>query len=459
VTKPTVLFICHNHPEVRPGGAEAYALELHRHLRSTGAFNSFFLAKGGPPLSASGRPHAGSYIAPANGDLDEYFLYTDGYDYDWTFGTIRHDKELYTKHLRAFLESVQPDLVHLHHTMFFGYDTLREIRNTLPSAPIVYTLHEYMPICHRQGQMLRTTDDQPCLEESPRRCHECFPEISPQTFFMRKRFVQSQFDLVDLFVAPSSFLGERYVDWGIPRDRILVEEYGRTPPPRPTVDDAPREHRDRFGYFGQLTPFKGPDVLVEAMWLLAPSTEGDDDPLLAALERVGGVAPRAAAADGPTPHAFVHGANLDLQPGTFQNRFAELLEKTRSNVTFVGRYTHDELPRLMANLDWVVVPSVWWENSPLVIQEAFHFGKPVICSDIGGMAEKVRDGVDGLHFRAADPRSLAEVIRTAAKTPGLWDRLRAGIRPVYPMDMHAATLGRIYTELLVREPKEVAHVG
>jgi glycosyltransferase involved in cell wall biosynthesis len=113
----------------------------------------------------------------------------------------------------------------------------------------------------------------------------------------------------------------------------------------------------------------------------------------------------------------------------------------------------------MANLDWVVVPSVWWENSPLVIQEAFHFGKPVICSDIGGMAEKVRDGVDGLHFRAADPRSLAEVIRTAAKTPGLWDRLRAGIRPVYPMDMHAATLGRIYTELLVREPKEVAHVG
>jgi len=77
------------------------------------------------------------------------------YDYDWTFGTIRHDKELFTKHLRAFLEAVQPDIVHLHHTMFFGYDVLREIRNTLPSAPIVYTLHEYMPICHRQGQMLR----------------------------------------------------------------------------------------------------------------------------------------------------------------------------------------------------------------------------------------------------------------------------------------------------------------
>ena len=56
----------------------------------------------------------------------------------------------------------------------------------------------------------------------------------------------------------------------------------------------------------------------------------------------------------------------------------------------------------MAEIDWVVVPSIWWENSPLVIQEAFLHGRPVICSDIGGMAEKVRHGVDGLHFRVGD---------------------------------------------------------
>lgn len=459
-SKPTVLFICHNHPEVRPGGAEAYALELHRHLRASGSFDSVFLAKGGPPLSTTGRTHLGTYVAPAKGELGEYFLYTDGYDYDWTFGTMLHDKELYTKHLRGFLEAVQPDIVHLHHTMFFGYDVLREIRNTLPSAPIVYTLHEFMPICHRQGQMLRTTDGQPCLEESPRRCNECFPEISPQTFFMRKRFVQSQFALVDLFVAPSAFLGERYIDWGIPRDRILVEEYGRTPPPRPAVADEQREHRDRLGYFGQLTPFKGPDVLVEAMQMLAPSRAGDDDPLLAALERASGVASHAAPVPaGPAPHVYIHGANLDIQAGTFQNRMAQLLEDAKEHVTFVGRYTHDQLPQLMANLDWVVVPSIWWENSPLVIQEAFHFRRPVICSDIGGMAEKVRDGVDGLHFRAGDPRSLAEVIRTAVTTPGLWERLRDGIRPVHPMEQHVETLAGVYSDLLTRETKEVAHVG
>src|SRR5439155_20392507 len=45
-------------------------------------------------------------------------------------------------------------------------------------------------------------------------------------------------------------------------------------------------------------------------------------------------------------------------------------------------YAHDELPRLMDNIDWVIVPSIWWENSPLVIQEAFAYGKPILCSDI-----------------------------------------------------------------------------
>jgi len=57
----------------------------------------------------------------------------------------------------------------------------------------------------------------------------------------------------------------------------------------------------------------------------------------------------------------------------------------------------------MAAVDWVVVPSIWWENSPLVIQEAFAHGRPVICSDIGGMAEKVAHEKNGLHFRANDP--------------------------------------------------------
>lgn len=457
LVRRTVLYICHNHPAVRPGGAEAYALELHRYLRESQEFDSIFLAKGGPPLSNADRSHLGTYVAPVNGTPDEYFLYTDGYDYDWTFGTIRHDKELSTKHLRSFLLSVRPDVVHLHHTMFFGYDILREIRNTLPFVPIVYTLHEYMPICHRQGQMVRVTDDEPCLEESPRRCHECFPDISPQTFFMRKRFIQSHLSLVDVFVAPSAFLADRYIDWGIPRDKIRIEEYGRTfPQDRAPTDE--REVRDRLGFFGQITPFKGVQVLLEAMATLRDDERaGSDDPLLLALEAAAGVARPATESPTPRPHAWIHGANLDLQPGTFQNDMKRLLEETRRTVTFAGRYDASQLASLMSNIDWVVVPSIWWENSPLVIQEAFHFGRPVICSDIGGMAEKVKNGANGLHFRAGDPKSLARTIMKAVGTPGLWEELRSGIPPAYSMEDHVATLTETYRALL--EGKVVAHAG
>ena len=436
-----VLYIVHNHPKTRPGGAEAYAYETYLAMRGSPEYEPFFLAKGGPPLETIGRVHSGTPFAPADQtDPNQYFLYTDGYTFDWLFGTTT-DKELYTKHLRGFLEAIRPDVVHFQHTLFVGYDLIREVRTTLPDAAIVYTLHEFMPICHRQGQMLRTIRNERCDEESPRRCHECFPDISPQTFYLRKRFTQSHFDLVDQFIAPSHFLLERYVDWGIPRERIVFEDYGRLPVPVDPEEEN-RRHRNRYGFFGQFNPYKGADVTLQAMALISARLAADG----AAND---GDTERSATAD-PGPHLWMHGANLDLQEGTFQNRFRELLEAAGSSVTLVGRYDHRDLPALMRNIDWVIVPSIWWENSPLVIQEAFMYGKPVICSDIGGMAEKVRDGVDGLHFRAGDPQDLARVILAAAASPDLWSTLHANIQPVYRMDDHLVVLHKMYGDLLAR---------
>jgi len=86
------------------------------------------------------------------------------------------------------------------------------------------------------------------------------------------------------------------------------------------------------------------------------------------------------------------------------------------------------MPHLMQSCDWVVVPSTWWENSPVVIQEAFFHGRPVIASKLGGMAEKITDGVDGMHFRARSAEDLADRLIEALATPGLWEQLRGGIR-------------------------------
>jgi glycosyltransferase involved in cell wall biosynthesis len=104
----------------------------------------------------------------------------------------------------------------------------------------------------------------------------------------------------------------------------------------------------------------------------------------------------------------------------------------------------------MRDVAWVVVPSVWWENSPMVIQEAYMYGRPVICSGVGGMAEKVRDGVDGLHFRVEDAGDLAAKLQTAAGSPDLWQQLHANVRPVYSMAQAVADHGAIYRSLLER---------
>jgi glycosyltransferase involved in cell wall biosynthesis len=425
----TVLYVSHNHPVLHPGGAEAYALELYERMRESDEWDALFLARIGPNVAQQRAARPGTPFAQVGDDPGQSFVFTETEHFDFFHMTSR-DKSLYTRHLTAYLEAHRPDVVHFQHTQFIGVELLSLVRRVLPDAAIVYTLHEFLPICHNDGQLVRRHSGERCTEASPRRCHECFPHISPQDFFLRKRFIQTHFDAVDVFLAPSRQLLERYVDWGIPRARIRFEDYGRRPRaalPEPTGD---RRAPNRIGFFGQISHFKGVTVLLRAMRILGEA--------------------------GVDAHCWLHGANLELQSEEFQAELRELLAATEDRVTFAGRYEHDRLPRLMEPLDWVVVPSIWWENSPLVIQEAHMLGRPVICSDVGGMAEKVRDGVDGLHFRAGDPHSLAAVLSRAVRNPELHRRLRAGIEPVFGIEDHVANLVALYDQLTAQRAMEVA---
>ena len=320
-----VLFVSHNHPQIRPGGAEGYALDVYEEVRAAGEFDPVLVSRSGPPISIGTRYHEGRPITMVDHDPNQYFFYTDMSRWDWVFGRSPH-KSAVTRFFTEFLLEQKPDLVHFQHTMYMGYDILRATRNALPGVPIVYTLHEYLPICHHNGQMVRTMDGSLCDHDSPRRCHECFPRIPQQTFFMRKRFVESHFSLVDLFVTPSPWALEQYVRWGIPRERIVCEPHGFVPAqPLPERDED--RARDRFGFFGQFTQFKGADVLLRA-W----SALGEDFP----------------------GRLWIHGANLDTAPADFQEEFSSLLEEAGDGVRLVGQYSRDDLAKLMARVDWVL---------------------------------------------------------------------------------------------------------
>jgi glycosyltransferase involved in cell wall biosynthesis len=436
-SRPKVLFVCHNHWDLLAGGVESYVAGVYDRFGDSPEFEPYVLARAGQPYSPADSQHAEAPLAMVGADPHQYLLYTDFSQFDYQFGRLTK-KDVLTRSFRDFLLALRPDLVHFHHTLYMGYDLIRITKNALPEAPLVYSLHEYIPICHRDGVMVRTLNDELCQEESPRRCHECFPNISPQTFYMRKRFIQSHMSLVDHFIAPTDYVRERYVDWGIPAEKIQVEPQGMMPVTDKLPDEGTTRPRNRFAFFGQLNPYKGADVLLEAMEILGPDFDG---------------------------HLTIYGANLEIQPIEFRKRFDALFDADSGVVKFAGPYERSRLAGLMAGIDWVVVPSIWWETGPIVVMEAFQYGRPVICSDIGGMSEKVTDGVNGLHFRRKDPEQLAEAMQRAAETPGLWEELRAGIPAEPPrwMDDHVAILSDLYRRLLaersaVRETLEQAGV-
>jgi glycosyltransferase involved in cell wall biosynthesis len=230
-----------------------------------------------------------------------------------------------------------------------------------------------------------------CYEATPNQCAACFDDIPASDFFLRKLYIQRFFELVDHFIAPSQFLAERYIAWGIARERMSVIENAIPAPkrrPRPAAGIQTGKVL-RVGFFGQISSLKGINVLFEAAAILLDAKQN-------------GIV------------FEIHG-DYRNQPPDLQEDFLRRLAKAGRNVKFHGPYDERRVDALMQTVDLILVPSIWWENSPVVIQEALRNRRLVVCSDIGGMAEKIRDGVDGFHFPVGNSTALAALLRQLAK--------------------------------------------
>jgi glycosyltransferase involved in cell wall biosynthesis len=395
-----VLVVSHGHPSLSLGGAEIASYNLHKGLQACEGTDTHYLARVGAPTPR----HAGTALMSLRQRSGELLYYAE--EYDHFLISNRSTEEIERDFVRV-LRDLKPDVVHFHHFIGLGLECLFAVRDTLPETVIVVTFHEYLGICHHHGQMVKTGAFKLCYRASPTDCNACFPDIAPGRFLARETFVRGMLNLADHFISPSRFLAERYQDWGLAADRFSVIENGidvaDTAPARALP--KPEARRSRFAYFGQLTPYKGADVLIDAVTRIPEEVWGEDSILL------------------------VYGGNLERQPEAYKQKFAALVESAGRRVRFCGAFQNHEMPNLMRSVDWVVMPSIWWENSPIVIQEAFFHGRPILSSNIGGMAEKITDEVDGLHFRSGSPEDLVDCMVRALTEPTLWERLRAGITP------------------------------
>lgn len=118
------------------------------------------------------------------------------------------------------------------------------------------------------------------------------------------------------------------------------------------------------------------------------------------------------------------------------------------HIRFAGALDPSHVGAALRGLDCLIVPSVWYENSPLVIQEAYALGVPVVASRLGALTEKVQEGVTGRLFAPGDPADLARVLGELIAQPAQLAALRSNIRPGPDMREHAVEMLGLYEGLL-----------
>lgn len=387
-----VAIFSHTHPSLTSGGAEISAYNLFRGLRAIG-WDAILIAACDEANLDKITLGAHEFALPVRAGFYDHFYHIASRD-------VRQS-------LIQLLQAQNVSVFNAHHFLHIGMGALADV--AAAGIEVVFTIHEYLAICHNHGQLVTRPGQMLCPGPSPSACHKCYPEHSKQQFAVRQQHVATALTPVSAFVSPSHFLAEKMIEQGLPRERVEVIENGV-----PSAETMPHRRRSpgvwRFGYFGQINPFKGVGVLLDACAVLAR------DPALAATIRIA-----------------VHG-NFVGQSASFIDRFNAAVEEY-SFLSYLGPYDNQNVAQLMAECDYVVMPSTWWENSPVVIQEAFRARRPVICTGIGGMAEKVVDGETGLHFVRNDPADLADRIAQAADE-ALHTKLQSALpRPLTSTEM------------------------
>ena len=246
--------------------------------------------------------------------------------------------------------------------------------------------HDYWGPCVYEGRLLRASGEL-CSGGDPEACDQCLGGGRRGELAVRQVRLQRLILTIDHFICPSYFLKSQYLRWGVSSDRLSVIENL----PAKKLLDAQKQRSQKelvVGYFGQLNRWKGVDLLVEAVHVAR--NQGID----LILE--------------------INGPSADIQ----------LLKS--DGIFWNGRYEPEQLWERMARVDVVAMSSIWFENSPMVIQESYQCGKPVVAPDLGGMAEKVHDGRTGLLFVNGDVDSLAGKMICLAQNRSLLASLAKG---------------------------------
>jgi glycosyltransferase involved in cell wall biosynthesis len=453
-----ILLTVHAFPPRSTAGVEVYTLRLGRALQARG-HDVLVLAAvhdlEARPYAVRRRVHEGLAVAEVV-SLRAQDSLEAGYD----------DPGI-TQAARSVLATFRPDLVHVQHLLNLSAGVLDESRAA--GAATVATLHDYWVSCARGGLRMRadralceSVDHAVCarcLRDSPhlapplqarlldtaRRVglgrqlhtlHDRAPRgveaglrllrgLSPQpqgleaALDRRAARLRAAFGAADLLLAPTSFSLGRALEFGLPPGRLRHVPLGAvTHPPRPRRSGP----RRRFAFIGTLAPHKGVDVLLAAF--------------------------RGLRSDG---------VSLDLWgSASVHPTYAESLRRAAADdprIRFRGPFPEGGQDRVLAELDAVVLPSIWWETTGLVLLEALAAGLPVVASETGGVPEVVAHGTTGLLVPPGDSDALRDALEQLACGGVLAEALPA--LPLKTVGEGARELEDLYAPLVRRRVEAV----
>lgn len=443
-----ILLICHFFPPASTSGAENYTFHLARALVQKGHEVQVLCA---------GTWDNGEHYW--NGFTDEVFegIQVRRIHLCWHKAPdpnrYLYDNPMTAQHLRDWLREIQPDIVHVTSCYTLSASVIPVCKEA--GLPLVVTLVDFWFLC--PSLHLLRSDGLLCDgQTTPWDCLRCMlfrakayrwpAKVLPDSAIQpaltalsksalnrsrslrgmalnmeeRKRITAQALCQADVVLAPSQFLGALHlaVIAGIP---LRVHPYGHD---LSWLADYQRREPDndlRFCNMGQIAHDKGVHVLIEAFLKL------DAGPNVW-LDIWGGIG---------------HG-------DSYAARIRQLAAQS-DQIRLRGRFARSQLGDVLSKADAVVAPSLWYENNPLVIQEAYAAQVPVIASNLGGMAEFVQHEVNGLLFETGDVDDLALQMRRIVEDPALLEYLSAGIPPVRAIEQEVDELVAVYHQLIGRQ--------
>lgn len=353
---------------------------------------------------------------------------------------------------KEWISEWNPDLVHITSCLTLSASIIQAVKNR--GLPVILTLTDFWFICPKislvrgDGTLCdgRTTswDCLKCLmwiSKVYKDLKSIMPEEATATILKwvsrhpkisrvrglrgmafdmddRKTYLTKMIQSVDCLTAPSEFLGNIFNACGVSKPIRVIRSghdltWLETMPPKKTANLV------RIGFIGQITQVKGLHILLSSF--ISASLMGK-----AQLSLFG---------------------NQNKDP-EYTTQLEMLSMGQNGTIKFKGEFPHDQLGEVFSQIDVLVVPSLWHENNPRVIQEAFACKTPVIGSNVGGISEFVTHNFNGLLFERGNVEDLKNQLQRVVLTPGLLDQLRGGIMPVKSIHEEIIEIETIYREIL-----------